>query len=200
MRSQLVRVYFSFLRLAALPRDWIFCALHGLEYDSSWRFRGLPLVQKRRGAVISIGKCFVTCSSPKWNSIGVFQKVMLKANSHESKIMIGDDVGLSGCVIAATKSIKIGNRVLIGSGALITDSDAHPVSAEARRRGEAGESAPIVVGDDVFIGARAIILKGVTLGDGCIVGAGAVVTKDVPAQSIVVGNPAKIVAMVECQT
>lgn len=191
MRSQLVRVYLSFLRLAAIPRDWIFCTLHGLGYDSSWRFRGLPLVQRRRGASIAIGRRFEACSSPKWNSIGVFQKVMLKANTHEARIEIGDDVGLSGCAIAASKSIKIGNRVLVGSGALITDSDAHALETEARAHGEPGASAPVVIEDDVFIGARAIILKGVTLGRACVVGAGAVVTKDVPAETIVVGNPAK---------
>lgn len=59
--------------------------------------------------------------------------------------------------------------------------------------GGGGISAPIVIGDNVFIGARAIILKGVTIGEGAIVGAGSVVTKDVAEYSIVAGNPAKVI-------
>lgn len=192
MKRMLIRLYFMLNRLVAVPRDWTFCILQGMRYDATWRFLGLPLVQRRRGASIAIGRRFTVCSNPKWNSIGVFQRVMLKANTHEALIEIGDDVGLSGCTIAASKSIKVGNRVLIGSGALITDSDAHPLDPEARQRGESGASMPIVIEDDVFIGARAIILKGVVLGKGCVVGAGAVVAKSVPAGAIVVGNPARV--------
>lgn len=59
-----------------------------------------------------------------------------------------------------------------------------------------GQRAPIVIGNDVFIGARSIILKGVTIGDAAIIGAGSVVTKDVPAGAIAAGNPAKIVRTV----
>jgi acetyltransferase-like isoleucine patch superfamily enzyme len=67
------------------------------------------------------------------------------------------------------------------------------VNPEERRAGYGGASRPIVIEDDVFIGARAIILKGVTIGKGCVVGAGAVVAKSVPPYSVVVGNPAKVV-------
>lgn len=188
-----VELYFKVLRIGTIPRNWIFCSMHGIGFDLTWMLRGLPFIQKRLGAEISIGKRFIACSSHRWNSIGVFQKVMLKANTHEARIEIGDDVGLSGCTIAASKSIKIGNRVLVGSGALITDSDAHALEAEARAHGEPGASAPVVIEDDVFIGARAIILKGVTLGRACVVGAGAVVAKDVPAGAIVAGNPARVI-------
>ncbi len=52
---------------------------------------------------------------------------------------------------------------------------------------------PVSIGNDVWIGARVIILPGVTIGDGCVIGAGAVVTKDVPAYSVCAGNPAKVV-------
>ncbi len=91
----------------------------------------------------------------------------------------------------------IGNRVLIGSGALITDNDAHPVHVVPRRYSKEKIGAlPVVIEDDVFIGARAIILKGVHIGKGAVVGAGAVVSKDVPALSIVAGNPATIMGKV----
>lgn len=54
-----------------------------------------------------------------------------------------------------------------------------------------------MIGKNVFIGARSIVMKGVTIGDGAVVGAGSVVTKDVPANAIVAGNPAKIVKMID---
>lgn len=54
-------------------------------------------------------------------------------------------------------------------------------------------SAPVIIGDDVFIGARAIILKGVTIGDGAVIGAGSVVTKSIPPRVIAAGNPARII-------
>jgi len=107
--------------------------------------------------------------------------------------MIGNNVGISGCTISASVSITIGNHVLVGSGAIITDGDAHPVDPDERRTGMTGVRAPVVVEDDVFIGARSIILKGVTIGRGSVIGAGAVVARDVPPYSVAVGNPARIV-------
>lgn len=191
MIGMLFRMYVCAMRIAAMPRNWLYCLAKGVRYDVTWWFCGLPLIQRRRGAAIRIGRRFKACSDPKMNSIGVFQRVMLKANSHGARISIGDDVGLSGCVISAMRSVSIGDRVLIGSGALVTDSDAHPISAEMRRRGEEGKIAPVVIEDDVFIGARAMILKGVRLGRGCVIGAGAVVTRDVPPGKIYAGNPAR---------
>ncbi|MBM4164979.1 MAG: acyltransferase, partial [Lentisphaerae bacterium] len=95
--------------------------------------------------------------------------------------------------ITAVQSVRIGDRVLLGSGCLITDNDAHPIDPEARRRGGGGVARPVVLESDVFIGARAILLKGVTIGRGSVVGAGSVVTKSVPAFSICAGNPARVV-------
>ena len=185
------KTYVVAMRVFAMPRNWTYCLLHGVKYDASWRFCGLPIIDRRRGAIIKIGRCFKACSDPKWNSLGVFQKVTIKAGMPGSKIEIGDNVGVSGCTIAASKSITVGNRVLIGSGALITDSDAHPLDWRVRQMGGCGKTDPVVIEDDVFIGARAMILKGVRLGRGCVIGAGAVVTHDVPPEKIYAGNPAR---------
>lgn len=89
----------------------------------------------------------------------------------------------------------IGNNGLIGSGYLITDSDACPIDSDARIQNlpNTTKQSPVEIEDDVFIGARSIILKGVKIGKGSIVGAGSVVSSDVPAYSIVAGNPAKFI-------
>jgi acetyltransferase-like isoleucine patch superfamily enzyme len=80
----------------------------------------------------------------------------------------------------------IGDNCLIGPRVEIRDDDAHQVIGSVR-------AAPIIIGDNVWVGARATILKGATIGDGAIIAAGAVVTKDVPSRTIVGGNPARVI-------
>ncbi|OQY60342.1 MAG: acyltransferase [Desulfobacteraceae bacterium 4572_88] len=176
----------------ALPRDLIFCWLKGLRRKSDWRFWGLPLIQTRRRGSVSIGKSFVACSNPRHNSLGVFQPVTIKTLRPESRITIGNNVGISGATISSAANVDIGDNVLIGSGAMITDNDAHPINPE-KRMSEAFEAIakPVKIENDVFIGARSVILKGVTIGKGSVVGAGSVVTNDVEAYAIVAGNPAR---------
>ena len=115
------------------------------------------------------------------------------ARREGASIVIGDDTGLSGCTITAIERIEIGSKVLIGSGVAIADNDAHPLDPGDRRYGEDIDSRPVRIGDGVFLGARSIILKGVTIGDHAVVGAGSVVTQDVPAYAVVAGNPARFV-------
>lgn len=184
------------LYLPIIPRDAIFFYLKLGFYNSSWRFYKLPIIQKHRTAKILIGDNFKACSDPKFNSIGIFQKVIIKALGPNSSIKIGHDVGVSGATISG-KNISIGNNVLIGSGVLISDSDAHPLHYELRDDSRFISNRPIVINDFAFIGARSIIMKGVIVGKGAVIGAGSVVTKDVPDMAIVAGNPAKIVGQVQ---
>lgn len=172
-------------------RDILFCLWHGLRWNPDWRFYGLPIIGKR-GTII-IGKKFIACSDPRRNSMGVFQRVIINAVSRQSRITIGDNVGISGCSIASVTSISIGNNVLVGTGALIVDYDGHAVDPRERLSGGCGVSKAVVIGENVYIGARAIILKGVTIGEGSVIGAGAIVTKNIPPFSIACGNPAKVI-------
>jgi acetyltransferase-like isoleucine patch superfamily enzyme len=113
-------------------------------------------------------------------------------------IQIGDHVGLSGTSLVAASRIEIGDRCMIGAEVLIVDTDLHPLDPDERALHPVAGAASrrIHIGKDVFIGTRAIILKGVSIGDGTVVGAGAVVTKDVAAGVIVAGNPARVVGSV----
>jgi acetyltransferase-like isoleucine patch superfamily enzyme len=125
---------------------------------------------------------------------------------HGGKIKIGQYcfVGEQSKIWSA-KSVLIGDRVLISHNVNIFDNATHPISAKARHEQfkqiisigqpksiDLSES-PINIGDDVLIGCMSIILSGVTIGEGAIVGAGSVVTKDVPAWTIVAGNPARVI-------
>lgn len=172
-------------------RDILFCMVNVGYWHKSWRFHSLPIFQKYKNSSIKIGSNFVACSNPKNNTIGVFQKVVIKTNTSNAVINIGNNVGISGATISSDSAITIGNNVLIGSGVLITDSDAHSINPKFRSDKSKIMSSPIMIEDDVFIGARSIVLKGVRIGKGALIGAGSVVSKDVEAFAIVAGNPAK---------
>lgn len=188
------QMIWRFIDALQVPRNVLWCFLHGFRSDVSWRFYGLPWVRRGgRGSIIKIGRRFAAVSRISNNSFGIIQRVVIRTVGHGAQIVIGDDVGVSGCTISAGKSITIGNHVLVGSGAVITDGDAHPVDPVERRKGLPGSRSAVCIEDDVFIGARAIILKGVTIGRGSVIGAGAVVAKSIPPYSIAVGNPARII-------
>lgn len=110
----------------------------------------------------------------------------------------------SGTVVNAAEMIEIGDDVLIAFDVLISDHNSHSLSFRERKedvrdwiKGKKDWAnvamAPVKIQNMAWIGARAIILKGVTIGEGAIVGAGSVVTKDVPSWTIVGGNPASVI-------
>jgi acetyltransferase-like isoleucine patch superfamily enzyme len=105
---------------------------------------------------------------------------------------MGANSGASGAVLCAGLSIEIGEGTLIGSGAMILDNDFHILTAGGWREEMRSNARAIQIGRDVFIGARAIILKGVTIGDRATIGAGSVVTRNVPANCVAAGNPASV--------
>ncbi|MBT3585327.1 MAG: acyltransferase [Halobacteriovoraceae bacterium] len=107
---------------------------------------------------------------------------------------VGDKVSLhTGAYLEGSGLIKIGDNCSIATGCIMI-SDNHNFSDPEKLIKEQGMSvAPITIGNDVWIGARVTILGGVTVGDGCVIGAGSVVTKDLPAYSIAVGVPCKVI-------
>jgi maltose O-acetyltransferase len=94
------------------------------------------------------------------------------------------------CVVLDCARVTIGSNVLFGPGVQLYAAT-HPLDAVVRRTLEFAQ--PITIGDDCWFGGGAIVCPGVTIGEGCVIGAGAVVTKDVPAYSLAVGNPARVV-------
>ena len=108
-----------------------------------------------------------------------------------TSVRIGEGTIVSNNVtIVAQQQVEIGRRCLIGDHLYITDSDFHDISPETRHTGP-GKTAPTIIADNVWIGSRAIILKGVSIGENSVIAAGSVVTKNVPPNSIFGGNPAK---------
>ncbi|WP_354041657.1 acyltransferase [Devosia sp. UYZn731] len=103
-------------------------------------------------------------------------------------LRIGSGFANNFSSIACFESITIGNNVAIAEGVVIRDSDSHEILGGSR-----GQTLPIIIGDNVWIGTNAIVLKGVNIGDGAIVAAGSVVTKNVAPRTLVAGVPAKAI-------
>ena len=117
-------------------------------------------------------------------------------------VEIGNNVGISSSTIVARCSIKIGDNVKIGGGTYILDSDFHSLDPEIRASDRltdaaTAKSAPVEIRENAFIGARSMILKGVTVGRNSVVGAGSVVVRSVPDNQVWAGNPARFIKKLE---
>ena len=147
-----------------------------------------------------VGKMVFTKGKPQINNKGTL--IIGNYNSIWSKISntrlsahlggyleIGDYNYINGAFISASNRVVLGNNIKIGPQTMIMDSDFHDISDHNKE----GQSAEIIIEDNVWLGARCTVLKGVHIGKGAVVAIGAVVTKDVPANAIVGGIPAKII-------
>ena len=176
-------------------RTLISLRIQGCKVGRRFRASGAVRIKARAAGSIILGDDVVLLAHWRSNRVGLNGPLLLHTYDG-GKIEIGDKTGASSVVISSRSGIKIGKHCNIGGNARIYDHDFHALDAEVRR-GPNGCSAsatrPVTIGDDVFIGAESIILKGVTIGDRAVVGAGSVVSKDVPADCIAAGNPAKVV-------
>lgn len=146
-----------------------------------------------RGARITIGDYFYLSSGNGVNPIASNLQADVYVEPGAT-LTIGNNVGMSSTRLWIHESARIGNNVKIGGCVLITDTDAHPMDYMARRSSNEGtKSAPVVIEDDVWIGAHCIILKGVTIGARSVIGAGSVVTKSIPADCVAAGNPCRVI-------
>lgn len=143
---------------------------------------------------VTVGRSFCVNSGPD-SGIGTTPSKISVGEG--ASLFIGDYSGISSTTILVKNSISIGNHVNIGGGTFINDSDHH--STDWRDRADRSvdkrnaKSSPIVIGDYVFIGARSMIGKGVTIGEKSIIAAGSVVVKNIPANCLAGGNPCRVI-------
>ncbi len=163
---------------------------------SSFSSTGAPYVSVARGGTCVFGKNFSMHNGPRGNPIGHFKPCTFFVGKG-AKLTIGDHVGISQTAIICHSRIEIGNHVKIGGGVCIYDTDFHALDPVLRANRSTDFThkidRPVSIGNNVFIGAASMVLKGVTIGDNAIIGAGAVVTKDIPANEIWAGNPARFI-------
>ena len=170
---------------------------HRLRLIGRVRFEGRAVILALGESKIEFGRNVVVSSDFYSNLIGLQQRSILVARDG-GKIKIGDNVGISGATIYATNGIEIGNNVIVGANVKILDNDFHSLEAIERVKPKIDRtkinSRPIVIGNNCFLGANAIILKGSTIGDNCVVGAGSIVCGDFSrSDCIIAGNPGVVI-------
>lgn len=163
---------------------------NGIRFGKNLICDGVTILKIESGADVQIDDdCFFN-SGRGINPLASNIKAQI-AVREGAFVKIGNNCGFSSPVINIRKGLTIGNHATVGARVTFLDSDSHSLNYRDRRDVE--KDAEIVVGDDVLIGVNAMILKGVHIGDRSIIGAGSVVTRDVPADCIVAGNPAKVI-------
>lgn len=141
---------------------------------------------------INLGKCNLGV----WPSPYFFSGYShIEARHPDAEINIGDNVWINNnaVIIAERTKISIGKNTLIGTEFTVYDSDFHDLYP-ARRLSGKHETASVEIGENVFIGSRVMVLKGVSIGDNCVIAAGSVVSKNIPPNVVAGGVPAKVLA------
>ena len=168
------------------------CRLGGARLGRGVLVHGWPRVRARCGGRILIGDR-VTINSARWSNPFNSQPATLYAGPG-ALLELLPDAGLSGCQIIAHHHIRIGAGTLVGAATLVCDSDMHGLPLA---RGGPPATAPVTIGNHVFLGARSIVLKGVTIGDGAVVAAGSIVTRNVPPHALAAGQPARTIRQLD---
>ena len=177
------REYLSLIRIQThlLPALWARWSLRRATYiGEKVRVWGRPSIQNR--GTLWIGDR-VRLSS-------IIATLELAVDGGILEIQEGTYINY-GCSIAARNLVRIGPNCSVGTYAIITDNQFHRLEPE--HRDELPESHPVILEQNVWLGGRVIVLPGVTIGSGSIVGAGSVVTHDIPARSVAVGVPARVI-------
>jgi maltose O-acetyltransferase len=183
---------------------------HALGIRQAWNYRRFLLVEKPRHKAVELGRRVIfnvpvrggqgslrvgddnMLGFPPANRLGD-GGIMLQTRGAEAEITIGRGNAFSNnTVLCAVKSIRLGDSGRIGDNVAIFDADFHEVNPATRDR-SAGVVKPVVIGNNVWIGSRVMILKGVTIGDNAVIGAMSLVVKDIPANCIAAGVPAKVI-------
>ena len=169
--------------------------LAGLRLGRRVVFKGTPVIEISNGGQIIVEAGVTLNSSNRGYHLNMHSPVKLFVDRPGARIIIGAGSRLHGACLHAYSAITIGKRCLIAANTQIIDGSGHDLSfgAVEQRIFTGGDSRPIVLEDDVWVGANTLILPGVTIGKGSVIGAGSVVTKAIPPMVVAAGNPARII-------
>jgi acetyltransferase-like isoleucine patch superfamily enzyme len=191
-------VYKGLYYIHIFIRESVVALLKILYFEPMFRARypkiGVKLRMEKLPYVTGEGEIIIG------NNVNISGRIGVAFNDRQDNIpglVIGDDVFMGHfSSFAVAEKIEIGDNCHISSGVKIFDNDGHPLNPSERKEGfpvTKERIKPVKLCNNVWVGANAIILKGVTIGENSIVGAGAVVTGDLPPNCIAAGNPAVLI-------
>ena len=160
----------------------IYFFLNNIKYGKNFRVFNHLYLKIHVGALVQIGNNCTIMSGAGLNPLSRNIKTCIYVGK-KATLKLGNDVGISSSTLWVKESVSIGNSVAIGADCIIMDTDAHNLDWKIRCSEETNE----------YVGARCIILKGVTIGARSIIGSGSIVTKDIPSDCIAAGNPCKVI-------
>jgi len=170
----------------------VICVARKIDLGKNVVFTGITRMRRFPDSIILIGNNCRFNSSRNSVRIGLYRPCSIVTVRKNARIEIGDNVGCSGVTLAAAKKIVIGNNVLIGANVFIMDTDWHNTNPDERQSYDI-ISKPVSIGNGVFIGYNSVVLKGVTIGENSVISANSLVISDIPANSIAMGNPCKVI-------
>lgn len=171
------------LLLRYIAHRWLRPAGRRLQTDGMAFLGPRMQLQIGPGAAVSIGRF-------SWIGHGT------KIRSHEGRVEIGSKTVLGQeCTISSYELVRIGNHCVIADRAMFIDFDHNVADVEAPIRLQGIYKRPVIVGNNVWIGYNASVLRGVSIGDNAIIGANSVVTRNIPANAVAAGSPARVIRM-----
>lgn len=164
-------------------------------FGRSVRVSGVPIIDIRHGSKLYVGDGVTLNSRNRGYHINMHSPVKLFADRDGAEIKIGNKTRIHGTCVHAYESITIGSNCLIAANCQIMDGSGHDLSFPntENRINTTGATKPIIIEDNVWVGANSVILPGVTIGKGSIISANSVVTKSIPPSVVAGGNPAVII-------
>ena len=182
-------------KLYDLLRVILLSRMRNVEVSGRVIVKGAPIIDIKEGSNLYIGDNVTLNSNNKGYHINMHSPVKLFADKMGAYIRIGDNTRIHGSCIHAYESIIIGENCLIAANCQIMDGNGHDSSFlnVENRINTRGTSEPILIEDNVWVGANSIILPGVTIGAGTIISANSVVVKGIPSMVIAGGNPATVI-------
>lgn len=185
----------AFIKLSSFIYSRYITMYYKVKLGENVFFNKIPNIRCLKGTELIIGKNVRLNSNNQGYHINMHSKCKILLDRKDAKVTIGANTRIHGTCIHAYKNITIGENCLIAANTQIFDGNGHELSMEnpSNRINTIGSSKPIVIEDNVWIGANVFVLPGVIIGEGSVISANSVVSIDIPKRSIAAGNPAIVI-------
>ena len=181
-----------------LFRYFLFIKNKNITLNGKLKIKNKPLVHILDGSSLIIGENVTLNSKNAKYHVNMFAPIKIYIDKVGAKIKIGNNTRIHGSCLHAYESIEIGENCLIAANCQIFDRSGHDTLSDkpSKRVNSHGIAKPILIGNNCWIGTSAIILPGTVLGDNCVVAAGSIVNGVFKNNSLIGGNPAKLIKLI----